>query len=93
MYPSSLCPTLVFLPPQETWTGYPELGQTTRLAVGAASILVFPHFELNVVGALAACLKGAALLVQLVRFVMAAFQADQPLEAHFERERNVRIAS
>ena len=33
------------------------------------------------------------MLVQLVRFVMAAPQADQPLEAHFEGEGNVRIAA
>ena len=72
------------LPSPETRTGNAERSQTLRLAVGAASVLVFADFQLNVVWAPATSLKFAALLVNLIRFVVVAPQPDQALEAHLE---------
>lgn len=54
------------------------------LASGAASVLVFPNLQLDVVGAGTTSLMLAALLVQLVRLIVAAPQADEAFEAHLD---------
>lgn len=88
--PSDRCLTLMIatrvgeLPASEARAGDAEGGQALRLAVGAASVLVFADFQLDVIGAPATSLVFAACLVHLVRFVVAAPQADQALEAHLE---------
>ena len=72
----------LLLPPPQTMAGDAEGSHQSRLATRAASVLVFANLQLDVVWTGATSMVFAPSLVQLVRLIVAALEADESFEAH-----------
>jgi hypothetical protein len=66
----------------QTRTGDSKVRQTDGFAVRTAAFLICSNDGLEVLGAGAAGLVLAALLVELVGFVVSTLEVDEALEAH-----------